>query len=227
MGNLHTSTHSHSHTHTSHHFLGVKQKEVSPLKDSWLVQLCILFQIVVFRQFLLFIHLKIDGSQSGGRRSVNKWLHHCWFIWARSKQHAQNKGSLFCAFASKALKRVTYLIFWERCLYIFKDWQALTFSKMCRNVPPRHKTHLKHRCEGNNCDAMNESELIQHYRSAYNCSHFIYGIPRKHERRTIQDDDNCISIFAIIRLACNKREPFTLRLSKNPDCYFLKRAARV
>lgn len=59
------------------HFLGVRQEEVSPFKDSWPLQLCILFQIVVFRQFSLFIRFKIDGSQSGGRRGVNKRLHRC------------------------------------------------------------------------------------------------------------------------------------------------------
>lgn len=59
------------------HFLGVRQEEVSCLKDSWLLQLCILFQIVMFRQFSLFIRFKIDGSQSDGRHGVNKRLHHC------------------------------------------------------------------------------------------------------------------------------------------------------
>lgn len=65
-----------AHKITSH-FLGVRQEEVSPLKDSLPLQLCILFQIVVFRQFSLFIRFKIDGSQSGGWCGVNKCLHRC------------------------------------------------------------------------------------------------------------------------------------------------------
>lgn len=40
-------------------------------------------------------------------------------------------------------------------------------------------------------------------------------------------DDNHISIFPVISLACNQRRPFTLRPCKNPDCCFLKSAARV
>ena len=80
----------------------VSDERKSPLlKDSWLLQVCILFQIVVFRQFSLFIRFKIDGSQSVGRRGVNKRLHRCWFIWARSKRQAQNKGPLLFTSASK------------------------------------------------------------------------------------------------------------------------------
>lgn len=40
-------------------------------------------------------------------------------------------------------------------------------------------------------------------------------------------DDNHISIFPVTSLACNQRRPFTLGPWKNPDCCFLKRAARV
>lgn len=39
-------------------------------------------------------------------------------------------------------------------------------------------------------------------------------------------DDNHISIFPVTSLACNQRRPFTLGPWKNPDCCFLKRAAR-
>lgn len=46
------------------------------------------------------------------------------------------------------------------------------------------------------------------------------------ERRAIPDD-NHISEFPVISLACSQRRPFTLRPCKNPDCCFLKRAARV
>lgn len=80
-----------THTKTHNLILGVIQEEALPLKDSWLLQLYILFQIVVFRQFSLFIHLEIDGSQSGGWCGINKCLHHCWFIKGQDKKQLGNK----------------------------------------------------------------------------------------------------------------------------------------